>query len=261
MAPRFSDMAHVEPVGIHVHMGRHSKKLEVWQSWVRHCVLTAKGLSDLMDGWVPGVMNFGGGFPSFPDRDTDIVVTGYDGPDLDGYASVITGTLRDTLREVGVDGSGMTVEVEPGRGLHSDTGVHLTTVRNIKEETEYRPRKWAEVDTSEVFLGIPGFNVKPPFDYLIANKVDEDNTITTDVVGLTCNSELLFLQVEVPWLEPGDVVALLNTGSYSEPMAANFNALPRPGTVLVNGASADLVKRHETVDEVFSRDEVPERLQ
>lgn len=80
------------------------------------------------------------------------------------------------------------------------------------------------------------------------------------MVGQTCNAELLFNQVKTPQLEEGDVVALLNTGSYIEPMAANFNALPRPGTVLVCGDQAELVKRHETVDEVFSRDIIPDRL-
>jgi hypothetical protein len=82
----------------------------------------------------------------------------------------------------------------------------------------------------------------------------------TDMVGQTCNAELLFNQVSTPQLEQGDVVALLNTGSYIEPMAANFNALPRPGTVLVCGDQAELIKRHETVDEVFARDIIPERL-
>ena len=84
--------------------------------------------------------------------------------------------------------------------------------------------------------------------------------VVTDMVGQTCNAELLSNQVKAPALEEGDVVALLNTGSYIEPMSANFNALPRPGTVLVCGDQAQLIKRHETVDEVFSRDIIPDRL-
>lgn len=260
MGPRALELPHVNPIGIHVHMGRHSKKIEVWQSWVRHCVLLTKRLSDLMDGWVPEEIDFGGGFPSAPDKDTDVVVRGYDGPTLEQYAEAITDTLRTTMREVGMSSSGILIEVEPGRGLHSDTGIHLTTVRNIKEEKENRPRKWAELDTSEVFLGVPGLNEEPPFDIVFANKADAAHEIMTDLVGQTCNAELLFNQIGAPVLEEGDVVALINTGSYNEPMAANFNALPRPGTVLVCGGQADLIKRAETVDEVFARDRVPERL-
>ena len=260
MASRVMELAHVEPIGIHVHMGRHSKKIEVWQSWVRHCILLTKRLSDLMGGWVPEEIDLGGGFPSAPDKDTDVAVRGYDGPTVDQYAAAITDTLRNTMAEVGMNASGILIEVEPGRGLHCDTGIHLTTVRNIKEEKEHRPRKWAEFDTSEVFLGVPGLNEEPQFDIVFANKADAAHEITTDLVGQTCNAELLFNQVDAPVLEEGDVIALLNTGSYNEPMAANFNALPRPGTVLVCGDQADLIKRAETVDEVFARDSIPERL-
>ena len=44
-------------------------------------------------------------------------------------------------------------------------------------------------------------------------------------------------------------------------MAANFNALPRPGTLLICADQADLIKRHETVEDVFARDSIPSRLQ
>jgi diaminopimelate decarboxylase len=260
MGPRAVELAHVEPIGIHVHMGRHSKKMEVWQSWVHHCVLLTKRLSDSMGGWVPREVDFGGGFPSFPDKDTDVYVQGYEGPSVEEYAKGITESFRNAMREVDMDPTGITLEIEPGRGLHCDTGIHLTTVHNVKEETENRPRKWVELDTSEVFLAVPGFNEEPPFDFIFANKADRATEVVADMVGQTCNAELLFNQVKTPQLEEGDVVALLNTGSYIEPMAANFNALPRPGTVLVCGDQAELVKRHETVDEVFSRDIIPDRL-
>ncbi len=260
MGPRAVELAHIEPIGIHVHMGRHSKKMEVWQAWVRHCVLLTKRLGDSMGGWTPQEVDFGGGFPSFPDKDTDVYVQGYEGPSVEEYAKGITESFRDAMREADMDPTGITIEVEPGRGLHCDTGIHLTTVHNIKEETENRPRKWVELDTSEVFLAVPGFNETPPFDFIFANKADHTMDVVTDMVGQTCNAELLFNQIKAPQLEEGDVVALLNTGSYIEPMAANFNALPRPGTILVCGDQAELVKRHETVDEVFSRDIIPERL-
>ena len=260
MGPRINELKHVEPIGIHVHMGRHSKRLDVWQAWVRHCVLLTKRLSDEMGGWCPREIDLGGGFPSFTDRDPDVAVQGYAGPSLEEYAKAITSCLRDTLIETGMNPEGITIEVEPGRGLHADTGVHLTTVRNVKEERENRPRRWAELDTSEVFLGVPGLNETPPFGVIFANKASSSLDITADMVGQTCNAELLFKQVPTPGLAVGDVVALLNTGSYIEPMAANFNVLPRPGTVLVCGDQADLIKRHETVEDVLARDIIPDRL-
>ena len=50
------------------------------------------------------------------------------------------------------------------------------------------------------------------------------------------------------------VIAFLDTGAYQDAAATNFNALGRPGTVLVNGDRARLVKRRETVEDVLGRD-------
>lgn len=260
MATRIAEMRHVELIGVHCHMGRHSRKLELWAAWVRHaCDITAQ-ISQCLGGWIPQIMNFGGGFPSTPDCDTDVHTKGYPGPTLEEYAQAITGSLVESMRAHGMDASRMSIEVEPGRGIHCDTGIHLTTVRNLKHETATVERHWAELDTSQDFLGIGGLNPEPPFDYIIANKAERNATHNADLVGLTCNAEQLYCQVPVPDLAIGDVIALLNTGSYVEPCSRNFNALPRPGTVLVSADQAELIKRHETVEEVFARDIVPVRF-
>lgn len=262
MGPLLVNLDNVEPVGIHIHMGRHSKKLEVWQAWVEACIALTKQLSESMDGWQPGEIDLGGGFPSDSDTDTDLAVKGYPGPSVDKYAEVITSTLRTAMHANGLKTGGLLIEVEPGRGLHTDTGIHLSTIRNLKHETITIQHRWAETDTSEVFLGVHGLNLEtPPFEFIVANKAASDPAMKSDIVGSTCNAEILFFQVDVPELEVGDIIALLNTGAYIEPMAANFNALPRPGMVLVNGSSAELIKRHETIEDVFARDIIPERLQ
>ncbi len=252
---------HIDPTGVHAHMGRHSKKPEVWRSWVRNCVKLTKQLSDIMDGWCPREMNFGGGFPSFPDKDTDVTVKGYAGPSLEELAEVLTSSLRTGMRANRLETDGLSIEVEPGRGIHCDTGIHLATVKNIKHETWEREYRWAEVDTSQVFLGVGGANFdQPRFDFMIASNASGPAATRADIVGLTCNLEVLFHQVAVPALTTGDVIALLNTGSYIEPCTQNFNALPRPGMALVNGRRVDLIKRHETIEDVFARDIVPARF-
>ncbi len=50
------------------------------------------------------------------------------------------------------------------------------------------------------------------------------------------------------------MVAFLDTGAYQEASANNFNALPRPATVLVSGGEARVVRRAETIEDVFGRD-------
>ncbi len=54
---------------------------------------------------------------------------------------------------------------------------------------------------------------------------------------------------------------MLDTGAYQEVSMSNFNAMPRPATLLVAGDRAEVIRRAETEDDVFRRDVVPERLQ
>ena len=64
----------------------------------------------------------------------------------------------------------------------------------------------------------------------------------------------------MPKLRRGDVVAILDAGMYAESTSTQFNGVPRPATVLVNGADADVIKERETVEDVFARHQVPKRL-
>lgn len=41
---------------------------------------------------------------------------------------------------------------------------------------------------------------------------------------------------------------------------SNFNAIPRPATVLVTGDQASIIRRRETEEDVFRRDAMPEHL-
>lgn len=251
----------IDFVGVHVHMGRHSKRTSVWQAWIESTVSLMRELADTLGGWQPRELNLGGGFPSGPDDDTDVAIKGYDGPELNDIADTIVTTLRQSFLRYGFETQGLRLEFEPGRAIHCDTGIHLARVCNIKHEVENIVHNWIEIDTSQCFLGIGGANfAHPKFDMVIAGSADTPKTMAADIVGMTCNLEILYYQVQVPEVQVGDVVVMLNTGSYTETCAQNFNALPRPAVVLVNGGDAALIKRAESVSDVLARDIVPERL-
>ncbi len=261
MAASIGELEHVEPVGIHVHMGRHSKQPVLWESWVRACVRLTREISDAMGGWAPSCIDVGGGFPSPLDHDPDVTVVDYETPPLDVFAGTVGTALHAALIEHGFDPEGVRLELEPGRGIHADTGIHLSSVVNVKAEQVGEEYRWAEVDTAETFMDGHGFNLeRPVYDYFIANRMATENSALYDIVGQTCNAEILTHRLPAPLLQRGDLVAFLNTGAYGEPSAANFNALPRPGVVLVDGGQAALVRRAETVDDVFARDVVPDWL-
>ena len=258
MAVRINNLDHADPIGVHVHMGRHSKRPIVWEAWVRACVKLTRELSDVMGGWTPACIDVGGGFPSPLDHDPDVAVIDYETPPLEVFASTVGNALHTSLIQYGFDPDGIRLELEPGRGIHADTGIHLASIVNVKEEDVGMDYRWAEIDTAETFLDGHGFNLERPiYDYFIANRMAAENAALYDIVGQTCNAEILTHRLPAPLLEAGDLVAFLNTGAYGEPNAANFNALPRPGMALVNGEQAALIRRPETVEDVFARDELP----
>ena len=82
----------------------------------------------------------------------------------------------------------------------------------------------------------------------------------TTVVGPLCSLDHLGENRSLPALEPGDLIALLDTGSYGESTAANYNAQPRPATVMVSGDTADVTTVRESRANVIGRYQVPPRL-
>ena len=98
------------------------------------------------------------------------------------------------------------------------------------------------------------------FPVVAAERMGEPAGGPVDVVGCSCGFDVLAHQVRLPPAEIGDTLAFLDTGAYEDACAANFNALPRPAIVLVNGSEAEVVRRAETIEDVFARDVIPERL-
>ena len=135
----------------------------------------------------------------------------------------------------------------------------LATVRNLKRQTEPEELVWVETDTSDSYLPDVNLELNRWTCLPVSGPLDPP-ALRADVTGRTCALDVLVSDAELPSVEAGDVVAFLDTGAYQDATASNFNALGRPGTVLVRGAEAELIRRHETVEDVFGRDLIPERL-
>lgn len=255
----------VDVSGLHVHLPRHRRELDVWPRMVSAVVGLLARLSGAWDGWRPREVDLGGGFavrrdptgrllPRLADRDPDDPA-----PSVDEYAEVVTSSLRGELARRGVPADGIALEIEPGRSLYADAGVHLATVRNVKRESHPESWCWVETDTTEMFL--PDSLIEHNrWTVMPAARSAQTPTELVDVVGKSCGFDLMVPSVRLPHAEEGDVLAFLDTGAYQDASSSNFNALPRPATVLVHEDRAEIVKRAETIDEVFARDLVPARL-
>lgn len=299
MGRRIFDMPDVELVGLHLHQGRHHPSLWYWEgSMTRYARLIGE-LCRAWDGWRPSEIDVGGGMPSPRDPHNEelsrseflVTAAGYplmvgarklgertyhsimgkvlpaltghrtrrQPPTIEDFALTITATLRAELQREGVDTAGIRLQVEPGRSLFGDTGIHLTRVKKVKRQTEPIPYSWVLTDTTCFFLtgGVFEHNRHP---FVVADRVDAPATLAADLVGHSCYADQIVLGAKMSKVSPGDVIALLETGAYQESSASNFNALPRPASVLVSGSGAKVVKRAETVEDVYARDLVPHRV-
>src|SRR4029077_3381661 len=112
--------------------------------------------------------------------------------------------------------------------------------------------------TTEMFLP-DGLIEHNRWTVVVAGRADAPVSQIADVVGMSCGFDVIAGAVELPDVIAGDVVAILDTGAYQDAASSNFNALPRPATLSVDGDRAEVVKRGETVDDVCRRDIVPAR--
>ncbi|MCK6555615.1 alanine racemase [Candidatus Binatia bacterium] len=293
-------LPHVELVGLHLHAGRHAASLWYWRGLMRHFADLVADLCDAWGGWRPAELDVGGGMAAPRDPHSRMLergeflaslvgfpvltalralgVTAYHAalarltgallqehpprplaPSIEDYAATITAALRERLQARGVSPRGVRLQAEPGRGLYGDCGLHLTRVKVVKRQTEPIPLAWVLTDTTEFFLAC-GTMEANRYDVVVADAVDAPATMTAEIVGHSCGADRLAPSARVPALRPGQVLAFLDTGAYQEASASNFNALPRPATVLVAGDRAEIVKTAERVEDVFARDVIPARL-
>ncbi len=150
------------------------------------------------------ILNLGGGFP-WP------YAHGGEGPDLsplrDGLAA-----LRERRGPAG------TAQwwFESGRYLAASSGTLLTRVREIKRSKD--DRLFLILDTGIHHLGgmsglgrIPRFSID--LEVPVARRGNE--RLTVDVVGPLCTPlDCLAKKIEIPRVEPGDLLAIPNVGAY-----------------------------------------------
>lgn len=255
-------MPELDVTGVMMHMGRYTTDLDVIGQFSRSFGELAAEVSGRWDGWVPATIDIGGGFAppydSFgrarPDFSPPVP------PSIEQYAQVICNRLREGLATAGRDLEKAALEVEPGRSLFAPCGIHVSTVLNVKRQTIPFPHTWVETDTSVMFLSDIPFSADRPPVLPVQTGAEAGPHSPVRVVGRSCAADVLAARAFLPPMAPGALLAFCFTGAYHEMGAANFNVMPRPATVLIRGSQASLVRRAETVDEVLSRDIIPDYL-
>jgi len=233
--------------GYHCHIGSQLFLLDHFRVAVEAMTEIAAEVRDATN-YAPEELNLGGGL-GVRYRWSD------QPPTIADLAEVVCSGLAAGCRRHGLPEP--VLALEPGRSIVGDAGLTLYRVGVVKAIPGVR-----------TYLAVDGGmsdNPRPAlygakYEVIIANKALQEATWTVTVAGKHCESDTLVEDVEVPPVEPGDILAMPSTGAYTYSMASNYNRLPKAAVVLVADGTADLIVRRQTLDEVIAQDIMPERL-
>jgi diaminopimelate decarboxylase len=148
---------------------------------------------------------------------------------------------------------GLRILLEPGRFMVGNAGALVTEVLYLKKTGA---KNFVIVDAAMNDLIRPAF-YDSYHEIVPLRQSRAGKTLPTDVVGPVCESGDYFAKDRpLPPQKPGDRLALLSAGAYGFVMASNYNTRPRAAEVLVEGRRHRLVRRRETVDELFRGESV-----
>ncbi|CAN5247296.1 diaminopimelate decarboxylase [soil metagenome] len=141
---------------------------------------------------------------------------------------------------------GKTLLFEPGRSIAAPAGVLLTRVIDLKP---IESRNYAIVDAAMNDLVRPAM-----YDaWMEVREVaaSQGPGKRWDIVGPVCESGDWLAHDRDLSIEPGSLLAIMDAGAYGMSMASNYNTRPRAAEVIVDGATAFVVRRRETIADLI----------
>lgn len=144
------------------------------------------------------------------------------------------------------------VIMEPGRSIVADAGMTLYTAGAIKRIPGYK--NYVSVDggmTDNPRYALYGSE----YTLFAANRMNEENKITADVVGRCCESgDIIQPQVTLPEIRRGDIIAVCTTGAYNYSMASRYNRIPVPPVVMLRDGGSYVAVKGETLEDIIRND-------
>ena len=138
--------------------------------------------------------------------------------------------------------------MEPGRFLVAQAGALVARVIQVKRNGS---KTFVVVDAAMNDLIRPA--LYQAHHEIVPVRPRAGKLRKADVVGPICESGDFFAHDrELPPLEAGDLVAILDAGAYGMAQSSNYNTRLRPAEVLVEGAKHRLIRRRETMAELLA---------
>ena len=230
---RAAGMANLRITGIDCHIGSQLTDLAPFLAALERVLELADRLAQ--DGIAITHLDLGGGL--------GIRYRGEHPPEPGAYAAAL-------LHRLG--GSGYEIILEPGRAIVGNAGILLTRVEYLKP-TEHR--RFAIVDAAMNDLLRPA--LYQANQEIVPVRLDADAVPARyDLVGPVCETADFLGKDRLLALAPGDLLAIRGSGAYGFSMSSNYNSRPRAAEVMVDGAQASLVRRRETIADLFAGESV-----
>jgi diaminopimelate decarboxylase len=259
--------------GIHIHVGSQTPDVEpfaeAFRSMWEHLLTIHRETGHTLEH-----INLGGGIPvnylrdrsqadQLPEHERDML-----GADLEPTAVLAAAMriARDSAREVNAEHllENVTILLEPGRSIIADAGLVLTTVRNIKRRPETGDI-WLLTDAGYNLM-LSMNNYKWYYHLISASSAEAPAQENYKVAGPLCDSGDVYFDIErggrlpdyrlLPNnVQPGEVLALLNSGAYSLAQMFHYNGRPLPAAVLIaDDGTPKLIRRRDTYEDLVSND-------
>jgi diaminopimelate decarboxylase len=232
----------IDLLGIHCHIGS-----QIFET--TGFVLATDKMFEAIAKWkdrfnyVPKVVNLGGGF--------GIRYTKEDEPiPLSNYVDELVATIKQHANSMDI--ALPEIWIEPGRSIVGEAGTTLYTIGSEKNIPNVR--KYVSID------GGMSDNLRPAlydakYEAVIANRADDEPSEKVSIAGKCCETgDMLIWDLMLPKAIAGEYLAVFSTGAYGYSMANNYNRIPRPAVVFVEGGQDSLVIKRETYEDLLKHD-------
>lgn len=250
---RLQNHRHLRMFGYHTHIGRASREPNMFAAIGGELARTI-GTLYRQTGFAPTMVDLGGGWAR--ERDPEASGDIRNPNPIEDYAKAVCTAMEKEFKQAQMPLP--QIWLEPGRYIVGNAGVFLTTIGLIKRDDDLG-YTWINVDSStNNMLQVDLFGYT--YMAIAAEGMKRPTSRTVDLVGMTCVPSVFVRDCPMPDVSEGELIALLDAGMYAEAKGYHFNSLPLPATALVSGNSSWLIRRRESVEDVFSTMVVPDRL-
>lgn len=220
IANALANRAGLKISGLHFYRGTGTNATTAFTAAIGTVFDIAKELPD----WE--YLDFGGGF-GYPYRHGGAAF------DWEMFGTQLTGCLE-------LLGGKIELVIEPGRSAIAQCGTLLARVVSVKWQDE---KQIVGVDTTVANLSVP--TVHGGYREIVAYS-QSSRLFLTDVCGNTTYSrDYLGKNCQLPAMEVGDVIAILDVGAYGYAMSSHFLHRPKPAEVLLENGGHRLIRKRE----------------